>query len=516
MLKSSGAMGAATLLSRLLGMVREMVYARFMGDGLVASAFFYAFQIPNLFRRLLGEGALTAAFIPMFKEKEMQEGEKAMWYVANATVSALIIACSIAVTLIIIFSTAMIEGVNLGLKTQLFFGLLRIMAPYVLMVCVAAVLMGILNARGHFFIPALGATMLNVVMIAAVFLIAPRFGTHLEDKIYGLAVGILIAGVAQTLFQFPLLFKEGFRLRWVNPWKNETVHKLMVRILPGIVGVAAFQLNIILTNAIAFGEAPHVVASFNYAVRLMELPQGIFGVSLATFMLPMLSGLAAEKKYGEFQSGLRQGMGYLIYANWIATTMTFVMATPIIRLLFEGNEFNVDSTARASLALKCLIPGLVAFSLVNIIARAFFALGDVKTPMRIAVFSLSCNLIFAFFLIPAYQQAGMGIANALSSMINLGLIFYAIRRKFPNMKVKEMIQPTLTVLGSGILAAFLAWALWKWIVSMIETPSVWTQLTEVFVPLILGTGFYAILTYWSGVPAARDIWKLLKQKLDRN
>ena len=258
------------------------------------------------------------------------------------------------------------------------------------------------------------------------------------------------------------------------------------------------------------------MASFNYAVRLMELPQGIFGVSLATFMLPMLSGLAAEKKYGEFQSGLRQGMGYLIYANWIATTMTFVMATPIIRLLFEGNEFNVDSTARASWALKCLIPGLVAFSLVNIIARAFFALGDVKTPMRIAVFSLSCNLIFAFFLIPAYQQAGMGIANALSSMVNLGLIFYAIRRKFPNMKVKEMIQPTLTVLGSGILAAFLAWALWKWIVSMIETPSVWTQLTEVFVPLILGTGFYAILTYWSGVPAARDIWKLLKQKLDRN
>ena len=110
----------------------------------------------------------------------------------------------------------------------------------------------------------------------------------------------------------------------------------------------------------------------------------------------------------------------------------------------------------------------------------------------------------------------MGMANALSSMVNLGLIFYAIRRKFPNMKVKEMIQPTLTVLGSGILAAFLAWALWKWIVSMIETPSVWTQLTEVFVPLILGTGFYAFLTYWSGVPAARDIWKLLKQKLDRN
>ncbi len=509
-------MGAATLFSRVLGMVREMVYARFMGDGLVASAFFYAFQIPNLFRRLLGEGALTAAFIPMFKEKEMQEGEEAMWQVANATISALIVACSIAVTLIILISTAVIEGVSLGLKAQLFFGLLRIMSPYVLMVCVAAVMMGILNSRGHFFIPALGATMLNVVMIATVFFIAPRFGVELEEKIYGLAVGILIAGVAQTLFQVPLLMKEGFRYKWIPPWKNETVKKLIARILPGVLGVAAFQINIILSNAIAFNEAPHIVASFNYAVRLMELPQGIFGISLATFMLPMLSGLAAEKKYGEFQSGLRQGMGYLIYANWIATTMTFVMATPIVRLLFEGEEFDAFATLRASQALKCLIPGLVAFSLVNILARAFFALGDVKTPMRIAVFSLSCNLIFAFFLIPAYQQAGMGIANTLSSLVNLGLIFYAIRRKFPNMKVKEMIQPTLTVLGSGILAAVIGWALWKWIVSMVETPSVWTQLIEVFVPLILGTAFYGILTYWAGVPAAKDIWNLLQQKLDRH
>ena len=193
MLKSSGAMGAATLFSRILGMIREMVYARFMGDGLVASAFFYAFQIPNLFRRLLGEGALTAAFIPMFKEKEMNEGEKAMWHVANATISALISICAIAVTLIILFSTAMLEGVTLGVKAHLFFGLLRVMAPYVLMVCVAAVLMGILNSRGHFFIPALGATMLNVVMILSVYLIAPRFGLYLEDRIYGLAVGILIA-----------------------------------------------------------------------------------------------------------------------------------------------------------------------------------------------------------------------------------------------------------------------------------------------------------------------------------
>jgi len=515
MLKSSGAMGAATLLSRILGMLREMVYSRFMGDTWQASAFLFAFQVPNLFRRLLGEGALTAAFIPMFKEREMQEGEKAMWLVANATISALITICAIAATFIILIATAALKGMTLSLETILFLKLLRIMAPYVIMVCVAAVLMGMLNARGHFFIPAMGATMLNVVMITSVYFLAPRFGETLFSQIEGLAVGVLIAGVAQMLFQVPLLFKEGFRYQWINPLNNDTVKQLITRILPGVVGVAAFQLNIILTNAIAFSESDYIVASFNYATRLMELPQGIFGISLATFMLPMLSGLAAEKKYGEFQTGLRQGMGYLIYANWIATTVTIVMAEPIVRLIFEGGEFGHDSTVRAALALKCLMPGLVAFSLVNILARAFFALGDVKTPMRIAVFSLSCNLLFALFLIPAYKQAGMGIANTLSSLVNLGLLWYAIRRKFPNMKVQEMKIPTLTVLVSGILAAFITWATWKYIVSLVETPKLWTQLVEVFVPLIIGTSLYGLITYWAGVPAAKDIAKLLQQKLDK-
>ena len=182
-------MGLATLLSRILGMAREMVYARFMGDGMVASAFFYAFQVPNLFRRLLGEGALTAAFIPLFKEREMQEGEKAMWEVANATLSALITACSLVVALLILVSTAMLHGLSLGLETMLFLKLMRWMSPYVLMVCIAAILMGTLNARGYFFIPALGATTMNLIMIASVFWIAPGFGTELIDQINGLAIG---------------------------------------------------------------------------------------------------------------------------------------------------------------------------------------------------------------------------------------------------------------------------------------------------------------------------------------
>ena len=508
-------MGLATLLSRILGMAREMVYARFMGDGMVASAFFYAFQVPNLFRRLLGEGALTAAFIPLFKEREMQEGEKAMWEVANATLSALITACSLVVALLILVSTAMLHGLSLGLETMLFLKLMRWMSPYVLMVCIAAILMGTLNARGYFFIPALGATTMNLIMIASVFWIAPGFGTELIDQINGLAIGILVAGMAQTCFQCPLLFKEGFRFRWIHPWKNETVRRLIQRILPGIVGVAAFQINILLTNAIAFSHGDHIVASFNYATRLMELPQGIFGVSLATFMLPMLSGLAAEKKYGAFQAGLRQGMQYLIFANWIATTLTLVLAEPIVRLLFEGERFDSSATQRAALALQCLIPGLVSFSLVNILARAFFALGEVTLTMRISLLSLTCNLVFAFFLIPTFKQAGMGLSNALSSLINLGFLWYAMQRKFPNMQVKEMIRPIFWIVGAGIFAALIAWIASRSCDAYLSLESKFHQTLMVFIPLCLGLATYGGLTFVLKIEACLDILKLFRQKLDK-
>ncbi len=515
MLKSSGAMGLATLLSRVLGMLREMVYARFMGDGMVASAFFYAFQIPNLFRRLLGEGALSAAFIPMFKEKEVQEGDQAMWQVANATLSALITACSLVVVGLILLATALVNGMTLSLETLLFLKLMRLMAPYVLMVCVAAVMMGMLNARGHFFIPALGATTMNVVMIASVFWLAPRFGEDLVDQVHGLALGILVAGLAQMCFQCPLLYREGFRFRWINPWSHPTVRQLVGRILPGVVGVAAFQINIVLTNAIAFSQGDHVVASFNYATRLMELPQGIFGVSLATFMLPMLAGLAAEKKYGEFQTGLRQGMHYLIFANWIATVLTMVLAEPIVRLLFEGERFGADATARAALALQCLIPGLVSFSLVNILARAFFALGEVHLAMRISVLSLCCNLVFAFFLIPAFKQAGMGLANTLSSLVNLGFLWYAIQRKFPNMKLREMAGPTLTIAGAGLLAGIFTWLSRHWLKGALTDLDKLSQAIHVFLPLGMGLATYLLITYWAKIEACRDILDLLKQRLDR-
>ena len=231
MLKSSGAMAAATMTSRVLGMVREMVYAGFMGNSWVASAFQLAFQVPNLFRRLLGEGALTAAFIPIFKKKEVHEGEAEMWRAANAVISGLVTAAAAVTALAVaaVTSFLVVKGKDIEPETKLMLELLRLMFPYMLLVCLAAVLIGMANARGHFFVPALGAAILNVVMIASVLFLAPRLGRTLEEQIFGLAIGVVLAGIAQAFFQLPSLEREGYRYRWVSPWRNPTVREVVQR-----------------------------------------------------------------------------------------------------------------------------------------------------------------------------------------------------------------------------------------------------------------------------------------------
>src|SRR6266480_5163313 len=513
MLKSSGALASATLTSRILGMVREIVYAQFMGDTPVASAFKLAFQIPNLFRRLLGEGALSAAFIPIFKAKEKSENEQEMWRVANAVISGMVVAAAGIVGLVILGISLALAARQFEANTRLMLSLLRIMFPYMLVICLTAVLMGILNARGHFFIPAAGAVVLNLVMIASVLFLAPRLGRELDQQIFGLAIGVLIAGVAQAAFQLPTLRREGFRYRWVAPWRDATVREVVRKMIPGALGVAAFQVNVLLTNGLAFWVDRQIVASFDYAVRLMELPQGVFGISLATYLLPTLSGLAAEKKYAEFRGTLQQGLSYLIFVNLIASVLLVVLAEPIIRLLFEHGKFNAGSTQRASFALACLAPGLVAFSIVNVLARAFYALGDTQTPMKISVVCLGLNLVFALWLILPLRQGGLGIANTLTAAWNVGLLLYALRRKLARLDLAPLLQALPAMLGSAIVAGAAAWVAGHYWQRSLGLDGLPARLGAVFVPMTLAGAIYWGGTFCLRVPAAKEIAGLVLHKL---
>lgn len=515
MLKASGAMAIATLASRLLGMVREMVYAAFMSDGWVAGAFQVAFTIPNLFRRLLGEGALTAAFIPVFKEKEKTHGEAEMWRAANAVISGLVVASAVIIALVLIGVTVALNVHQFPAQADLALRLLRVMFPYMLLVCVAAAFMGMLNARGHFFIPAMGATLLNVAMIASVFWAQHRWGEVLHEQIFALAIGVLVAGVAQAVFQWPTLARDGFRYRWVSPWRDETVRRVVRQMIPGTIGVAAFQINVVIIQTLGLyldkPEQP-LIAPFNYAVRLMELPQGVFGISLATFLLPTLAGLAAEKDFAGFRTLLRQGMANLILVNLLMSVLLVTLAEPIVRLLFERREFGPDATARATWALQCLGPSLVAYSLVNVLARAFFALGDTKTPMMISIVCLTLNLVCALGLVWNFRQGGLGIANTLSSAANVLLLLFALRKKLGRLEL-ESLRATFLPLGvAAALAVVIAgWGgdLWE---NRLGHATLVLKIGAVFVPAGIASLAYWLVVSAAKVPAAQEItgWALQK------
>jgi putative peptidoglycan lipid II flippase len=509
MLKSSGAMAAATMTSRVLGMVREMVYAAFMGNTWVASAFTLAFQVPNLFRRLLGEGALTAAFIPIFKQKEVEDGSEEMWRCANAVISGLVIAAGAVSVIAVVGISIILATRQLDHETWLMLKLLRLMFPYTLLVCLAAAFIGMANARGHFFVPALGAVVLNLIMIASVLWLAPRMGRSLEEQIFGLGVGVVVAGLVQAFFQLPTLKREGYRYEWVRPWTDPTVHEVVRRMLPASVGVAAFQLNVLANQCFSFWFDPTIVATFNYSVRLMELPQGLFGISLATYLLPTLSGLAAKKDYPQFRETLRHGLSHLALANLIAAAIAIALAEPIVRLLFERGRFGPDATHRVALALICLAPGLLMFSTNNILARAFYALKDVRTPMKISMVCLGLNLVFAFWLVQRYREAGLGIANTLSSCFNSALLIYALRRKLSFLGWAELRKTVLSLVLSAGLAGALAAGLSTLWERHIGHPTVYAKVAAVFIPgAIAGLAYWLLALAWK-VPSAREMTQLV-------
>ena len=512
MLKSSGAIAAATMASRLLGLVREVAYASFMGAGWVADAFTLAFMVPNLFRRLLGEGALTAAFIPIFKETDAKEGKAASWKAANAVLSGLVLILLALVLLVLGGLTLALHWPGFDGKTRLMLELLRVMFPYVLLICVAALFTGMLNSRGHFFIPALGSLLLNGVLISAVLWGAPRMGLELHEQIFGVAIGVLVAGLVQAAFQWPLLRREGFRPQWVAPWRHPVVGRVIRQMIPGILGVAAYQLNVLIANGLAFHVDTAVVASFNYAVRLMELPQGVFGLSMASYLLPTLAGLAMDKNYPEFRKTLQSGLGHLVFINLLASVLLIALAEPIVRLLFERGRFDAADTARAAMALTCLGPGLVAFSTVNILARAFYALGDMRTPVRISVLCLAINAVLVLALIWKFREAGMGAANSITALLNAGLLAYALRRKLSGLDWNPWRRLGPALLAAAVAAGWVAW----WLNGQVHLAwghqTLWPRAAEVFLPALAATLLYGALAHALGVPYGKDLLRLVTGK----
>jgi putative peptidoglycan lipid II flippase len=314
----------------------------------------------------------------------------------------------------------------------------------------------------------------------------------------------------------PSLWHEGFHYHWVSPWKNETVRIVVVRMIPGTIGVAAFQINVAVVQLLSFWVDPAINASFDYAVRLMELPQGMFGISLATYLLTALSALAVEKNYAEFRTTLRQGIGSLLFANLIAAVLLVVLAEPIVRLLFEnGGKFTAASTMRAAFALECLAPGLVAFSTVNVLARAFYALGDTHTPMKISLVCLVVNLILAALLVVPLRQGGLGIANTVTSICNVGLLLFALRKKMGRLEMGALRSSLRPLALAALLAGILAWGGWHLWENWLGHKTIALKIGAVFVPAGIAGGIYWLAALACKIPAAQEMTEFFLQRFKK-
>lgn len=512
LVRATGAMGIATLSSRVLGMVREIVFAALLGQTWVASAFYFAFTIPNLFRRLLGEGALTAAFIPVFTERAEKEGTESAYEVATKVGSLLLVVCCAVSALVMAVLWLAPVLVATPPKTQLILSLTATMMPYMIFVCVAALWMAILNARGRFFVPALSPLLLNVVLIGSVFVLCPLFGNDLSKQVYGLVIGVLIGGAVQWLYQAPSLAREGYRFGFRYDPHDPAVRKVKELMIPSILGVAVFQVNVITSGVLALWVGDYVRAALNYADRLMELPMGIFGVSIATFSLPALARLAAQQKMEEFTTTLSSSLRLLWFITIPSSVGLILMAEPVIRLLFERGRFDDEATRHTAFALVFLAPGLVSYSTVNVVARAFYALQDTRTPMKIGVLAMVVNVFLACALMWPLKEGGLALANTLSSTLNAMGLFVALRGRVGEMGGKAMVASFgRTVVASTVMGVVVWLAVTKLGFETSET-DLWAKIRLVVIPVGLGMGAFFVAAFVVRSPEMSELLRAWRRR----
>ena len=447
--RSAGVIGAATLTSRVLGLVRDQVLAWLFGAGSAMDAFYVAYRIPNLMRDLFAEGAMSAAFVPTFTRRLKQHGKAAAWQLGNQLINALLVVTGLLVLLGIIYArplTVLIAGDYAAVpgKLELTATLTRILLPFLSLVAVAAAMMGMLNSLNRFFIPALSPAMFNVGVILSAFLLvpfAPALGLH---PIIAIAVGMLLGGIGQIAFQVPALRREGYRYRpELNP-SDPGLREILRLMGPGTLAGGAVQINLLVNTILAAGEGTGAVSWLSYAFRLMYVPIGLFGVSIATATLPAVSRFAAQNDPDGMRRTIGDALRMMLMLIVPAIVGLMVLAEPIVQVIFERGSFAPADTAATAAALVFYTPGLLGYSAVRISVPCFYALKDSVTPTLISVVSVMLNLVLNLTLVQWMGYRGLALGTSIAAIVNAALLYILLNRRIGG-------------LGSGTLLA----AVWK-------------------------------------------------------
>ncbi|WP_434120024.1 murein biosynthesis integral membrane protein MurJ [Pseudomonas fortuita] len=429
LLKSLAAVSSITMVSRVLGFVRDTILARIFGAGVATDAFFIAFKLPNLLRRIFAEGAFSQAFVPILAEYKTQQGEEAtrtfIAYVSGlllTLVLALVTAIGILAAPWVVWATA--PGfVDNAEKYELTTALLRVTFPYILLISLSSLAGAILNTWNRFSVPAFTPTLLNVAMIAFAVLLTPYF----NPPIMALAWGVLAGGLAQLLYQLPALKKIGMLVLPRLNLKDAGVWRVLKQMLPAILGVSVSQISLIINTIFASFLVAGCVSWMYYADRLMELPSGVLGVALGTILLPTLAKTYANKDREEYSRILDWGLRLCFLLVLPCTLALAILAEPLTVALFQYGKFSAFDAAMTQRALMAYSVGLLAIILVKVLAPGFYAQQNIRTPVKIAIFTLFCTQLFNLALVGPLAHAGLALAISLGACLNAGLLFWKLR-----------------------------------------------------------------------------------------
>ncbi len=459
--RAAGIVGILTFLSRILGLVRDILIASFFGSGMSADAFFVAFRIPNLLRRLFAEGSFSVSFIPVFTEYLQNRSRDEAFLLARIVLTFLVLILTIITILGIIFSPLIVRIIapgfgGMGEKYALTVLLTRIMFPYIFLVSVLALFMGILNSLRHFAAPAMAPVFLNLSMIAALVFLAPSMGT----PTVGLAIGVIGGGILQLALQIPFLMDKGlsFAPKW-NLW-HPALKKIGMLMLPTIFGSAIYQINQLVGTLLASLLKEGSISYLYYADRLVQFPLGVFAIAISTAVLPSLSREAADGDLVRLKETLSHALRLTMFITIPAMIGLIVLRQPIIRLLFQRGAFDSDTTKMTAQALLYYSLGLWAFAALRVFVSAFYSLQDTKTPVKVAVVAMLANIVFSLILMGPLKHGGLALALSLASTLQLCMLIFLLRKRLGGIDGRvvmgSMVRCFLSSLVMGLCIYFLA------------------------------------------------------------
>ncbi|MCI5115937.1 MAG: murein biosynthesis integral membrane protein MurJ [Candidatus Electrothrix sp. AW1] len=517
--RSAGAVSIAVMCSRVLGLVREQVFAGLFGAGYAYDAFVVAFRIPNLLRDLFGEGALSAAFVTVFSDYETNKGTEHTWQLASNVLVFIAIVLSSITLLGMFFAEPLVmllapDFDAVAGKTALTVWLTRIMFPFLIFVALAAVVMGMLNTKGKFFVPAISSSFFNLGSLiggTSLAFLLPQFGL---PGIVGMAWGTLIGGLLQLTIQLPTLWKTGFRFQPQLNLRDPGLRRILWLMLPATIGLSATQINIFVNTNFAASCMEGSVSWLNYAFRMVQLPIGVFGVAFSIAAMPVLARHAAEKDLNGLRKTFASSLVMVFSLTIPATVGLILLAQPIIRLIFEHGAFTATDTLRTAQALTCYAYGLFAYSAVKIMVPVFYALKDTKYPVIASFLAVVANIIFITLTIDIFSFRTIALSTSCSMGLNFLFLGTVLYRKLTGFSLYYLGLGVFKILLASTAMGLAVMGLQRMLAPLLSK-GIFSQLIGVFSIIAVAALLYGMVLHLLQLPEFDEVTDKMRQRLGR-